>query len=119
MEVGKIISNNEAISGTRFFLGCDYYSHFFDESTNSILLLLRYRDNNSNDYTHTGYIAEFDLANEKMIWSRKVNKFSWIPGQGFCFINSKNMVYSVNRVNGTNLWSKEGNIVFKKQFILF
>ncbi|PKP17495.1 MAG: hypothetical protein CVU05_15440 [Bacteroidetes bacterium HGW-Bacteroidetes-21] len=118
MEVGKIISNNEAISGTRFFLGCDYYSHFFDESTNSILLLLRYRDNNSNDYTHTGYIAEFDLANEKMIWSRKVNKFSWIPGQGFCFINSKNMVYSVNRVNGTNLWSKEGNIVFKNDSAL-
>ena len=51
MVSGIFYKDSTPVTGTRFFIGCDYYSHYFDTSSNSVLLMLRYKTDNTNEYT--------------------------------------------------------------------
>ncbi len=112
--LGKSLVDSSSIDGTEYVFSDRIHETFLDTTTGFLTAQLRGVSKNGKWLDHAGHIVQYDLKNQKPLWSKKI-AYESSNLQQF----SKTIIYSVANKSycldintGNELWEVKNNIYF-------
>lgn len=110
--LGKIFADSSAINGLEYVFSERIHETFLDTITGFLTVQLRGVRKNGKWLNNTGQIIQYDIQNQKILWSKKIT-YQTSHLQQF----NNNMIYTVGNSSycldmntGNELWNVKNNI---------
>jgi len=112
--LGKNLISGSDIKGQEFVFPDRIHEFFMDATTNLLTVQLRGLSKNRKWLNNTGNILQYDIKNEKLLWSKKMayqtSKLQQVSKTMIYTVGNKSYCLDVN--TGNNLWETKNNIYF-------